>query len=66
MGKGYNEKALEWKREIENEYHNMEAAGLDPSNKEVLKSYQQIHGRPWTYQVKSLKINNQYLHIRKD
>ena len=51
MAKDYDKKALDWKRAIEKEHHDMVMAGLDPSNKEDLKSYQKIHGRPSTYQV---------------
>ena len=43
MGKNFNCKTLEWKRDIEAEYNGMKAVGLDPSKKEVLKAYQEVH-----------------------
>ena len=43
MGKDFNAKALEWKREIEAEYNGMKAEGLDPSKKEDLEAYQEVH-----------------------
>ena len=58
MSEGYDKKALEWKEEIEKEFREMKSTGLDPNNKEHVKSYQEIHGRPCTYQVTKLVLSN--------